>query len=303
MESSHMLPAVDILYMEMKNISNRAREIILAYQGILVEGREGAWLQDSQRVHRWQSFAQGWPTQRHCAPVIAALQRQMKLSAGRWLYSDSRSALSLQSAANKYVGFQSCQGRRWTVGQGAKRRAKAFPSPRNLFSMSLVTSPGQPFSVSHPKGPGAPDLTHCLPGELCEPLSLPLTAITLSLSLCISVFATSESQKYPQQRGTASTPAVQTIYDRMWFNLMRMKWLLLTNSENKYLFINFYLDEVEISLSEQHAGKGEAQVCIWLLERSWQTICRIAGLFSPSCVTHKTMTLFSKLHLANYSIL
>ncbi|KAI9517960.1 hypothetical protein NQZ68_001130 [Dissostichus eleginoides] len=116
------------------------------------------------------------------------------------------------SDANKYVGFQSSQGRRWTVGQGAKRRAKAFPSPRNLLSKSLVTSPGHPFNVSHPKGHGAPDLTHCLPGGVLKAsLSPPLTAVTLFLSssLCISV----ESQKYPQQRNSIS--------DRMRFSLIR----------------------------------------------------------------------------------
>lgn len=161
--------------------------MILEYQGSLGFGREGRWLLDSQHVHIWQSFAQGWPLQRHCAPVIDALQQQMKLSAGRWLYSDSRSALSLQSVANKYVGFQICQGRRWTVGQGAKRRAKAFPSPRNLFSMSLVTSPGHPFRVSHPKGPRAPDLTHCLSGEFSLSLWQPSLSLSISLSLPFSV--------------------------------------------------------------------------------------------------------------------
>lgn len=180
-------------------------------------GRErGGRLLDSQHVQIWQSFAQGWPTQRHCAPVIAALQQQMKLSAGRWLYSDSRSTLSLQSVADKYVGFQSCQGRRWTVGQGAKRAPKAFPSPRNLLSMSLVTSPGHPFSVSHPKGPGAPDLTQCLPGEFCEPLS----PCDSHHSLCVSlaVLATLESWKYPpnSENATKEFKALMAECDSVW---------------------------------------------------------------------------------------
>lgn len=87
---------------------------------------------------------------------------QMKLSVGGRLRPDSCSSLSLQSLANKYVGFQSCHRRHWTLGQGAKRRAKAFPSPCNLFSMSLVTSPGHPFSMSRPQGPQGPR-SHTLP--------------------------------------------------------------------------------------------------------------------------------------------
>lgn len=160
----------------------------------------------------------------------------MKLSAGRWLYSDSCSTLSLQSVANKYVGFQSCQGRRWTVGQGAKRRAKAFPSPRNLFSMSLVTSPGHPFSVSHPKGPRAPDLTHCLPRESCEPLSL--------FSLCASLCLPQQSAKnilHCEKSRVYQT--VQTIHDRVWVSLMKMKRLLSQSGWKEIFIQNVSLDD------------------------------------------------------------
>lgn len=147
-----------------KTTPDWAKEIFLAHEGVWrwPRGRWGFGVPSMPCI--WQSFARGWLTQRHCAPVTDALQQQMKLSAGRWLYSDSRSALAPQNLANKYVGFQSCQGRRWTVGQGAKRTAKAFPSPPNLFSMSPVTSLGRSFSMSRPQGPrGPPDLTHCLP--------------------------------------------------------------------------------------------------------------------------------------------
>lgn len=181
-------PRMWSLSQEMKS---RAKEISPTYQVSWDEGSVGNRSLDSQHVHIWQSFAQGRPTQRHCVHVIGTLQQQMKLSAGRWLSSDRRSALSLHGAANKYVGFQSCQGRRWTVGQGAKHRAKAFPSPCNLLSMSLVTSLGHPFSVSHPKGPGGPQISHTacrgiLWASLSPTLSPHRTAITLSL-LCASL--------------------------------------------------------------------------------------------------------------------
>ena len=229
-------------------------------KGAWERGGKGRWLLDSQRVHIWQSFAQGWPAQRHCAPVIAALQQQMKLSAGRWLYSDSRSTLSLQSVANKYVGFQSCQGRRWTVGQGAKRGAKAFPSPRNLFSMSLVTSPGHPFSVSHPKGPRAPDLTHCMPGEFCDSLSPSDShhSLSLSLILCAALCSPcSRAKNIFSREKQWEHQTVQTVYDRMWFSEMRKKWPLPTDSVWKEIFIHEVSvdDEVKISSSEQHAGE------------------------------------------------
>lgn len=139
-----------VLCTEMKKLGQRNASDIFRLLG------RGEQRGGSQHVRIWQSFAPGWLTQRHCVPVIDALQQQMKLSAGRWLSSDSRSALSLQTVANKYVGFQSCQGRLWTVGQGAKRGAKEFPSPCNLFSISPVTSLGYLFSVSLPEGPRAP---------------------------------------------------------------------------------------------------------------------------------------------------
>lgn len=184
-------------------------------KGAVERGRRGG----SQHVRIWQSFAEAWLTQRHCAPVIAALQRQMKLSAGRWLYSDSRSALSPQSLENKYVGFQSCQGRRWTVGQEAKRGAKAFPSPHNLFSMSPVTSSRHSFSVSHPKGPGAPDLTRCMQREA-------LWACLFSLPVHLCVW----SQRYPPQR-----EATQFKPFMMESGLWRWNYFSsLSQSEKKY---------------------------------------------------------------------
>ncbi len=277
------------LYTEMKNISNRAKEIILAYQGSFGEGREGRWLLDSQHVHIWQSFAQGWPTQRHCAPVIAALQQQMKLSAGRWLYSDSRSTLSLQSVANKYVGFQSCQGRRWTVGQGAKHRAKAFPSPRNLFSMSLVTSPGHPFSASHPKGPGAPDLTHCLPGEFCEPRSPSDShhSLSLSLFLCASLCLPHWRAKNILSREKWRAHATQfkpfmTECDSVWWEWNDLS--PLTQCEKTCLFIKFLL-----MMKSRFHHQSNMQV----KERHWFVFCCLNGADRPSAVWDLLLRLLS----------
>lgn len=184
------------------------------------------WLLHSQRVQIWQSFAQGRPTQRHCAPVTAALQQQMKLSAGRWLYSDSRSTLSLQSVADKYVGFQSCQGRRWTVGQGAKRRAKAFPSPRNLFSMSLVTSRGTHSVWAIQRAPG-PQISHTACWGSSVSLSLPVTAITLSPLSLFFLSVVGEPKISSTERNCDYTKRYRAIYDRLWFCVMRMKWLFL----------------------------------------------------------------------------
>lgn len=261
----------------MENISNWAKEIILLDQGRL---REGRWLLDFQQVGMWQSFAQGCLTRWHCVPVIAALQQQMKLSAGRWLYSDSCSTLSLQSIANKYVGFQSCQGRRWTVGQGAKRGAKAFPSPRNLFSMSLVTSPGHPFSLSHPKGPRAPDLTHCPQGGiLWDPLflSFPVTAITLSpLSFSLSFSEHLSAPPHHTAKNILWTKQFKpfvTESDSIWW-----RWndcSALTHSDKKYLFIKFPL-----MVKSGHMRQVTEGLCVYLAAWLEPTDCLQCEIFA-----------------------
>lgn len=297
MKSSHVTQ-LSSLYTEMKN---RAKETTCHVS--LGEGREGRWLLDSQHVHIWQSFAQGWPTQRHCVPVIAALQQQMKLSAGRWLYSDSRSALSLQSVANKYVGFQSCQGRRWTVGQGAKRRAKAFPSPRNLFSMSLVTSPGHPFSVSHPKGPRAPDLTHCLPGEFCEPPSLSLSSLFLPLSsVDLCVCHVGEPEIASAERNNKNTEQLKVPFlaecVSVWWGWSDLS--SLTQCEKETFLYQVSRDEkVTVSSSERHAGRRKSTslyfCCLDGADRP-SAVWELLFLLSPPffhLVWQKTTALFS----------
>lgn len=243
-----------------------AKEKSLTYLASWDEGSVGNRSLDSQHVHTWQSFAQGRPTQRHCVHVIGTLQQQMKLSAGRWLSSDSHSALSLHSAANKYVGFQSCQGRRWTVGQGAKRRAKAFPSPCNLLSMSLVTSLGHPFSVSHPKGPGGPQISHTACrgmqwASLSLPLSLPVRQPSLSLfsaRLCVSPKTSLSREKRHQKHFKAAfVTECKSVWRGWWATCPR--WLI---ARRNLLSLNF-LWMVESELQRQRWKK--TPICVFVV--------------------------------------
>lgn len=268
------------MYTQMKNISNWAKEIIWRMKGAWERRARVRWLLHSQRVQIWQSFAQGWPTQRHCAPVTAALQQQMKLSAGRRLYSDSRSTLSLQSVADKYVGFQSCQGRRWTVGQGAKRRAKAFPSPRNLFSMSLVTSRGTHSAWAIQRAPG-PQISHTVCRGSSVSLPLPVTAITLSpplslFSLC-SVLAWRAKNILHREKARL----YQTVPSHLW------QIVILSDEDDMTFPRHISLDG---KIKFHHTGNREALVCILPCEWSWQAIC---GVRSSELCNAQTMTLFS----------
>lgn len=218
-------------------------------------GGVGGWCSspDSQHVHIWQSLAQSWPTQLHCAPVIAAFPEQMKLSVGGRLRPDSCSSLSLQSLANKYVGFQSCHRRHWTLGQGAKRRAKAFPSPCNLSSMSLVTSPGHPFSMSRPQGPQGPR-SHTLPVGRALHASLCIWQSSLS-------FFSSEHLCVWHAEEPEITRRVNRSKKLFWQNVIRRNVGGPTSARWLTLRRNAFLHAVSPSLISEGGGRRKADCC------------------------------------------